>query len=78
VPSGDAAQRIIGNRHGQAVCVAQHEVDVLKDAPPPVNTIPLSTISAASSGAVCSSATLDCLDDRPHRLGQAFPISGAR
>ena len=29
-----------------------------KRAPPPVNTIPLSTISAASSGAVCSKATL--------------------
>src|SRR5665647_2843161 len=31
---------------------------LLSRAPPPVSTMPLSTMSAASSGAVCSSATL--------------------
>ncbi len=44
----------------------------LSRAPPPVSTMPLSTMSAASSGGVRSRATEHGLDDGVDRLGQRF------
>ena len=52
----DAGERIVGNGDGQAGLVAEDFVKSLSRAPPPVRTMPWSQMSAASSGAVFSSA----------------------
>src|SRR5260370_7458832 len=57
---------------GSPIACRSTKSRLLSSAPPPVRTIPLSTMSPASSAAVCSSATLTASMIEPTRFGQAL------
>ena len=74
-----AGQGIVCHHHRQAGFFLQQAIQVAQHAPPPVRAMPLSVMSAPSSGGVCSSAILTARDDLVERIGKRFEdLVGAR
>jgi len=71
-----AGKRVLGRITGTPVSLLINLSSPFKRDPPPVMTIPRSTMSAASSGGVFSSACLMAVENLIDRLFQSLPHFG--